>query len=280
MAGAALAAAGAPAAFNLACVKDEALHARMLAGLRSFGALVAGGAADARVLELDGVSASIAPRAIAGSAANSVIYEDSGSLVASLDGLASAYEDARVESWRVWVPEGDRTAAALLARAGFEPTDARTAMGLELGRFSGQIARSLEVSSDAGIGDIAQVNDRAYGYDGRFARTLGLMPADVAVLYVARAGGDPAACLMALDEGGDCGLYLVATVPEEQGRGLATQLATRALLDGRERGCTTSTLQANPSSERFYLRLGYRRLGELQLWANPLENAPRRVRCR
>ena len=72
-------------------------------------------------------------------------------------------------------------------------------MGLELWRFSGQIARSLEVSSDAGIGDIAQVNDRAYGYDGRFARTLGLMPADVAVLYVARAGGDPAACLMALD---------------------------------------------------------------------------------
>ena len=139
-------------------------------------------------------------------------------------------------------------------------------MGLELGRFSGQIARSLEVSSDAGIGDIAQVNDRAYGYDGRFARTLGLMPADVAVLYVARAGGDPAACLMALDEGGDCGLYLVATVPEEQGRGLATQLATRALVDGRERGCTTSTLQANATSERFYLRLGYRRLGELLLW--------------
>src|SRR5439155_26447931 len=112
----------------------------MLAGLRSFGALVAGGAADARVLELDGVSGNIAPRAIAGAAANSVIYEDSGSLVASLDRLTSAYEDAGVESWRVWVPEGDRTAAGLLARAGFEPSEVRTGMGLELERFDGEVA--------------------------------------------------------------------------------------------------------------------------------------------
>jgi GNAT superfamily N-acetyltransferase len=247
-------------------VTDETLHARTLDSLRSFCTLIASGTTDSRVLAFDGLSASIAPHARAGSAANSVVYENSESLVESLDRLAIAYEEAGVESWCVWVPEGDRHVTSRLAGAGYELTDTRTAMGLELERLGGEMDGRLESSPVATIGEVAMINDRAYGYAGSFAHTLARLPADAALLYVLRAGDDPAACLMALDEGEDCGLYLVATVPEAQGRGLATALTMRALVDGRKRGCTTSTLQANPTSESFYLRLGYRQLGVLELW--------------
>jgi len=41
---------------------------------------------------------------------------------------------------------------------------------------------------------------------------------------------------------------------------------TRALLDARERGCTTTSLQATKMGQPVYDRLGYRDLGPIQMW--------------
>jgi hypothetical protein len=39
-----------------------------------------------------------------------------------------------------------------------------------------------------------------------------------------------------------------------------------AMTDARQRGCTTVSLQATDVGERLYARLGFRRLGPMELW--------------
>jgi GNAT superfamily N-acetyltransferase len=50
---------------------------------------------------------------------------------------------------------------------------------------------------------------------------------------------------------------MVATDHRARGRGLATRLMTAALIEARERGCRTSSLQASPLGEPVYTALGY-----------------------
>jgi GNAT superfamily N-acetyltransferase len=78
--------------------------------------------------------------------------------------------------------------------------------------------------------------------------------------------GAPAACTVALDHERDCCITFVATLPAARGRGLATALMARALLDARSRGCETSSLQATKMGQPVYERLGYRDLGPLAMW--------------
>jgi GNAT superfamily N-acetyltransferase len=86
-------------------------------------------------------------------------------------------------------------------------------------------------------------------------------------LHIYTAGRErPSSCVMAFDHGEDCSVWLVATLPEARGNGLAGALMAHALADARERGRTTSTLQATDLGRPVYERLGYRPLGEIQLW--------------
>ena len=71
---------------------------------------------------------------------------------------------------------------------------------------------------------------------------------------------------MTHDHEGDCGVYAVATVPEARGRGLTSALLAHALADARERGCTTTTLEATRMGHSVYERLGYRPLGPVAMW--------------
>ena len=72
--------------------------------------------------------------------------------------------------------------------------------------------------------------------------------------------------MLSIDHEGDCWITFVATFPEARGRGLASALMTRALLDARERGCSTSSLQATKMGQPVYERLGYCDLGSVQMW--------------
>ena len=57
----------------------------------------------------------------------------------------------------------------------------------------------------------------------------------------------------------------MATVPEARGRGLARKLMTHALHEARDRGSTTTSLQATKMGYPVYAGLGYRDLGALQV---------------
>jgi GNAT superfamily N-acetyltransferase len=95
---------------------------------------------------------------------------------------------------------------------------------------------------------------------------MGKLPPDSGFLYLTRVDGRPASFVLVHDHAGDCAFWIAATVPEARGRGLLSGLLHRAMLDARERGCTTSTTQATKMGEPVYERLGYRTFGRIEMW--------------
>jgi GNAT superfamily N-acetyltransferase len=251
-------------------VDDAELFARQHASLRRFYRLLAGASEGGRLYERDGITAAVVPTTPERSVCNGVVYDDAASLERALDLLASRYDEAGVRAWTVWVPERDREAAALLERHGHRLDAAPAAMAIELAGPSHASAPELELDANPDPADVGRLNDAAYGYEDQFARALELMGPDAAYVYVARVDGAPAACTVALDHERDCCITLVATLPAARGRGLASGLLTRALLDARSRGCETSSLQATKMGQPLYERLGYRDLGPIEMWERRL----------
>ena len=238
----------------------------MHAGLQAFYRLVVTGAEDSRLLEREGVTAAVVPAAADRSVANGVVYDSAERLAAGLDELAAVYEEAGVRAWTVWVPQHDRESAQLLRDRGHVLDADPAAMVLELERFQRSPSAGVEIDPQADPADVARLNDAVYGYDGDFTRAFGRMRMEGAHAYAAIVDGEPVACTVALDHAGDCCITFVATLPQARGRGLASELMTRALADARERGCTSTSLQATKAGEPVYARLGYRSLGPLQMW--------------
>lgn len=220
---------------------------------------------DGHVVERDGVVAAIVPSCPERSVVNCVVYSDANALGGALDELGSEYERAGVRAWTVWVPEHDREAAEVLERAG-HILDARpAAMVRDLSDFEVSPPFDLDLF-EPDMAEAARLNDAAYGFPGDFERAFHERPPEPAHLYLARADGAPACTVLAYEENGECGIYLVATLPEARGRGLATALMTHALLEARGRGCVTTSLQATQRGRPVYQRLGYRDLGEIHMW--------------
>ena len=218
-----------------------------------------------RVIERDGVTAAVVPSCPARSVVNCVVYSDVSALGDALDELAAEYERAGVHAWTVWVPEHDREAAELLARAG-HVLDARpAAMVRDLGDFELSPPFELDLI-EPDMEEAARVNDAAYGFDADFQSAFKEVPPEPVHLHLARADGAPACTVLTYEEDGECGIYLVATLPEARGRGLAIALMTHALLDARQRGCATTSLQATQRGRPVYQRLGYRDLGQIHMW--------------
>jgi GNAT superfamily N-acetyltransferase len=223
------------------------------------------GADDARLLEPDGVCATLNPAVPERSVFNSVLYETPDALAAARDELAAAYDDAGC-AWTVWVPEADRASAALLEAAGHRLDATPRAMVMDLAELPDPEPDDLDWDAEADPAEVARINDAAYGYEaGTFERGIGRL-SETMRLYQARLDGDPASVVGTIDHEGDCSVWWVATLPEARGRGLTTRLQHLALAEGRERGCTKTTLQATKLGAPVYTRLGYRDIGELQMW--------------
>ena len=234
----------------------------MLRGMRGFMGALAGAAPGGRVVELPGVQASVIPTLPERSVMNCVLYDAPAQLQRSLDTLADEYDRAGVRAWTVWVPHGEAAATEALARAGHQFDGRPAAMALDLDALAGEPGPDVRLADAPSFAEVGRLNDVAYGFSGDFERGFAGIPPDAFHVYVAEAG----CSVVAYDHEGDCGIYLVATAPEARGRGLATALMTRALLDARERGCATSSLQATARGRPIYERLGYRDLGVIEMW--------------
>ena len=237
-------------------------------GLASFVRMLAAGADGSSLFERDGVLASIVPTVPERSVINSVVYRDAGSLGSELEELARVYEEAGVRAWTVWVPEDERDAASLLKRAGYRLDATPVAMVLDLARLEEPDLDDLDWDAAAASAEVGRVNDLAYGFDaGTFGAAIGRLPAGLPLrLYQARVEGRPACVLATLDDAGDCGVYLVATLREHRGHGLARRLLHIALAEARGRGLRTSTLQSTKLGYPVYERLGYERICVLEMW--------------
>ena len=253
-------------------------YRRMLASMRATAELQARGAPDSRVLHLDGVTAAITPAAPDRSVLNGVIVEDFDQLEGALDRLAAAYAEAGVRAWTVWVPEHEQEARTLLAGAGHKLDGSPAAMLLDLDELKAPTRPEPDWSGDWDIEAAGQVNDAGFGdQPGMFARAMRDLPPDTGHMYLARVESKPASWVLVHDHEDNCEFWIAATIPEARGRGLLSGLLHRALLDARERGCTTSTTQATKMGEPVYARLGYRTFGTIERWER---RAPRSAEVR
>ena len=229
----------------------------------------AAGSTGGQLIEGPGLRASIAPACGERSLFNSVAYEDPAVLEQVYPELENAYREAGVGAWTVWVPEADRTSAALLESAGHRFDGSPQAMRIELGAVGsgGDGDDEISVSGRGDWRQLCAINDTAYDHrPGTFLAGLGTSGADFRVYSASLDGRVAAGLATTPDVDGDCGITLVATLPEARGRGLASRLMLRALTDARERGCTTSTLIASAAGRPVYGRLGYHEFGAIEMW--------------
>jgi GNAT superfamily N-acetyltransferase len=141
-------------------------------------------------------------------------------------------------------------------------------MGLELAAFrppERELPPGIEVRA-ADMAETGPVNDAAYGLD-RVWETALAGEAAVAVHWVAAVeDGRPIACAGGIDVEDDVCITGVATMPDHQGRGLAGLLIARLIADAGERGLRTATLQASRAGAPVYAKLGFRDVGNTEMW--------------
>jgi GNAT superfamily N-acetyltransferase len=213
------------------------------------------------------VLAAVFPTAPERSVFNSVFYEDGERLLASLDRIAAAYEQAGVRAWTVWVPEAEEPVARALADAGHVLDAEPRAMAMEISELRAPDPdRSIEVREEPDMAEVARLNEIAYGWaPGEFdavarAEIPGTFP------YFASLEGETVGTTVAWDHGDDAEIAWVATLPEARGRGVAGQLTARAVAEAGRRGRRTTTLVATQLGRPVYDRLGYRDFGALRMW--------------
>lgn len=250
----------------MARVDDSEAWRRLVSSLAQWSRMIDGSSAGMRTVERDGYIATITPATPDRSLVNDVVYWDPAALEADYERLAADYRAAGVGAWTVWVPDTDRDTADLLAERGHRLDADPEAMIVELG----EIQRPPEppgFSRDVDPLTVVRINDAAYGLPDSFQIALADMELrDGLYVYGAGEDGRVSSCLFAFDHEDDCSVWLVATLPHARGRGLAAALMAHALADAAERGRTTSTLQATDLGRPVYERLGYRSLGEIELW--------------
>jgi GNAT superfamily N-acetyltransferase len=239
----------------------------MRRNMQAFYRLLGGRSPGGALIERDGLVAAIVPSCTNQSIVNGIVYEAPAALESCYEELAAAYSRADVRRWRVWVPESDRHVAEWLQQRGHRLSGSPRAMTCALADVQFDVDDWLDWEVTTDVASVARLNEDAYGLPpGEFAEALTALTGEAVRIYLAHEHGVPAACVIAIDEDTDCGIYAVATRQESQGRGLASGLMRRALTDARSRGCTTSSLQASKVGVGVYARVGYQDLGGVGTW--------------
>jgi ribosomal protein S18 acetylase RimI-like enzyme len=231
------------------------LYARVRGCLGAELELFGSASANARIVRLPGVLASISPATPDRSLFNSAVYNSLRALEDNYDEIARQYLEAGVRAFTVWTDPADaEQAAALLARG--HKLDAQPwAMAAELDAIRWPDGGGLDWFETREMALIAALNDAAYGFPSpAFDAVLDRLADSRWLGYVARLHGKAVSCLLAWDgDFGDLGICAVATLPEARGRGIATRLLAQALKAARARGLITTSLQASPQGYPIYL---------------------------
>jgi GNAT superfamily N-acetyltransferase len=172
----------------------------------------------------------------------------------AIDAMEAAYAAAGVRGFAAWAHESDKPLRADLERRGYTFAESTRAMGMTLDDIC--LPRP-------------EIDLRPPDWV-EYLRVLELPPdflhgADRAAfhLLVERLGVENVAAAMALNRGGDCGIYNVTTLERARRRGLGTALTAVHLHDALARGCQTASLQSTEMAERVYAAVGFRDLGRI-----------------
>jgi GNAT superfamily N-acetyltransferase len=213
-----------------------------------------------KLIEAHGMVASVIPVAPKSSIMNTTLAVDHAAAPAGLEQLAEAFRLGGAERWGLWV-DGEDGGAAELAQGREMLLDSRpVAMVATLGDLPFDAAPPR---TEVDLVTVGRVNDRAYRYpEPKLAPAIAGLP-DTALAYGDATGSSVA---LAHDIGSDTAVWFVATLPHRQRKGLSGQVLRRLLLDARERGQATASLQASQAGRPLYERLGFRGVGSLHFY--------------
>ncbi len=244
------------------------LEARRRAGVPSFWRTLTAHAAGAWVeRRAGGVVAAVLPGSPNRSVMNGVFYEDGGALLAAREELEQIYRDAGVAAWTVWVLDGDEDTARALSAGGHVLDANPAAMGGVLAEMDLEPRGAVEIVPSDDWAAMARLNAVAYGTpEEDWVSALGGQSAALGALYVVGPPSDPDCCAFISTQDGNAEVCYVATRERARGRGYASELLRHALRDAMAAGCETTTLEATKLGQAVYVPLGFRVLGELQMW--------------
>jgi ribosomal protein S18 acetylase RimI-like enzyme len=243
--------------------------ALQLRGQRDFYRAITEATPGGRVVELGGtVEAFVCDLAPDVSIPNAVLYEDGAELRDALDDLADVYADAGVRAWTVWVRPGDAETAAALRAAGHRIDGEPALMSARLAAMDLAPRTELDLVAKPDLRTVGAINDAAWGLpaEAGYAALMEPIDASFARLWVARAGGRPAASVVTRTVDGHTTVWLVATHPDARGRGLCSELMRAALRSARDAGAETTALEGSPMGTPVYAALGYETHGRLALY--------------
>jgi GNAT superfamily N-acetyltransferase len=195
---------------------------------------------------------------------NAVLGPRPADLAATIAAIEETYGRHGIERFAVWVHESEGSVAAELRARGYRFDSATRTMAMPVDEL-GEVDRSALEVIEPGPAEF-------WAVDGLEGLVPELDPAG-AHFYVARLDGENVSMLMAFDQAGDCGIYMVGTVEAARRRGIATALSADAVNAARERGCLTASLQSTAMAEGVYARVGFRDLGLWQEYV-PAGRAP------
>jgi GNAT superfamily N-acetyltransferase len=233
--------------------------AGIVAQVRLFGAH----APRATLIEADGMVASIMPTSPTSSLMNVALAVDPTQRPSGLPQLAARFKQAGAMKWGLWIDGDDEHGARVASEHGMLLDSRPAAMVATLDELPFDDAPERERPDLATVG---RVNDLAYGFpEPKLAPAVAALP-DMALAYGARYENEIGSVAVAFDSGTDTAVWLVATLPHAQRRNLAAQTLKRLLLDARERGQRTASLQASQAGRGLYERLGFASVGSLHLY--------------
>ena len=87
--------------------------------------------------------------------------------------------------------------------------------------------------------------------------------------YLGELDGEPVATGMSVTFGSLTGLFSIATVPGQRGRGFGAAITARAVSDARAAGSPWCWLQSSPDGYRVYQGLGFRTIEIWATWHSP-----------
>lgn len=250
-------------------ISDSELAARQLRSQRGFYAMIASGTPDARLEHLGDVQACVVPASTIASLPNGVVYGDTEAFVHAIPRLGGVYGGL---PFLVWLRPGDLRASRDCEAAGLRLDGGPQLMAAAISELDLEPRGPVD-RVEASWHDLASVNARAYGRpEEAFAAVFADISDSLSRVYGARLDGEVASVLSVRDDGeGDLGIYMVATLPEARGRGLAGGLLRLALREAaEERRVTTTSLEASALGAPIYEAIGYRTLGILEQWERRL----------
>lgn len=149
---------------------------------------------------------------------------------------------------------------AILEKNGYEKSFSQRAMSLDLRDqpFVSEDMGSVEIiAKDSDIQEWVNINEKAFGYsiDDSVIQIISRKPS--VTLFMYRKDSQPVAAAMLFIHSDVAGIHQMGVLPGFQRQGIANAMMNRLIHHAASQGIRYCTLQASPSGEKLYKKMGF-----------------------